>query len=188
MFSSTPEQRKNILAAIGELTNYDTGRHTTWNKLEKYVLDAYPSEEYTHQVVVDALQFHDGRNHIEATHSFGGDWSLLSITFEGKEFLNYGEPEPMPTQQFNFNAPTNFQHGDHNVQHIQIGFTLDQVNQLVDALREDGHAELAEQIDQEVVKTNDPGRLMPFLGSIITAIAGGGAGGVAEALIPILTG
>ncbi|WP_392452014.1 hypothetical protein [Corynebacterium dentalis] len=174
MTTSTLEQRKTILEAIGKLTNFDTDQHTTWDDFQEFILSHYSKDEYTYAVVKDGLEYLDGKGYIKSLHALQQKWLHLQVTFAGKEFYYNGEPESQPMNQFTFNAQTNFQQGNHNVQNIQFGVSDEQVQAIVDALRTDNKVELADEIQAEVVQAKQPSKLRDFMGKLITAAATAG--------------
>lgn len=175
-------QRQSVLEAIYKLSDGTAEMAVPLDSI-------YPDMRMNQDDLLNALLSLESRKYVEITKDFNLEPVIVMMTNQGRIVAEDGEPEQMPASQHNyFNGPTNFQQGNHNVQNIQIGFTLDQVGELVDALRENGHDELAEQIDREVVQSNNPANLKTYFGQLITAVAGGGAGPVAEALISIFTG
>lgn len=174
MTTSTLEQRKTILEAIGKLTDFDTDQRTTWDRFQEFILSHYSRDEYTYAVVNDGLEYLDGKGYIKSLHSAQRKWLHLRLTFAGKEFYYHGEPERQPMNQFNFNAQTNFQQGNHNVQNIKFGVSDEQVQAIIGALRTDNKVELADEIQAEVVQAKQLGKLAGFMGKLITAAATAG--------------
>ena len=89
-----------------------------------------------------------------------------------------GEPTADQGMAININGNSNVQVGNHNVQNVQVGVSDEKVQAIVAALRADSEIELAEEIQAEVVQAKQPGKIIGFMGKLITAAATAGSSSV----------
>ena len=120
---------------------------------------------------------------------------MVKLTRHGREFLDdekslTDKPQgQIVTQNFNINgANSNVQVGDgntQNIQNIQVGVNEEYLPQLIEALREDGHGELATEVEQATGK-HGIRALGGYLGKILDKVVLAGAGSATAAAIPLI--
>lgn len=177
--ASTKEHRQVVLETIADLVEYKLNNHASWDSLTQSLRTRHSKDDYTNDVVDDALQWLSEKGYISNQATMQTSWFILNLSLKGKDFLEDGgdlttpnNPNPTKTtNNFTFNAPTSFQQGDGNVQNIQFGVSQRQVQSLIQALKDDGDAALAEQIDQDTQSGQQPSKVQGFFGKIVEKIA-----------------
>lgn len=142
---------------------------------------------------MDALIYLKEKELIKGASAWGAEFLTVGLTIRGRDHLERekslsDDDISAQANTYNFNAQTNFQQGNHNVQNIQFGVSDEQVQAIIDALRTDNEVELAEDIQTEVVQAKQPRKLLGFMGKLITAAATAGSSSVTTQALTQLFG
>lgn len=137
----------------------------------------------SNETLLDALGYLKDKELIKGTSAWGGEFLRVGLTVQGRDHLERekslsDDDTFAQANTYNFNAQTNFQQGNHNVQNVQVGVSDEKVQAIIDALRADNEVELAEDIQTEVVQAKQPGKIIGFMGKLITAAATAGSSSV----------
>lgn len=158
------QDRTDLLHAI----NHAAGREVN----KPISLDLIQTELTTERFKA-AISSLKARGYISTIEASGGIILFVKLTHDGIVAAEDGEPIPQPTVTIT-GGNNNIQAGNNNTQNITIGVTEDQVQRLVVALHEDGETKLAEAIEAEVVRPEEPHKLRKFFSRLVEATAKAG--------------
>lgn len=193
--ATSKQQQQAVLIAIDGLTNRIPNTPIRVQDIEKIVQDKRFKIQIAPEEIPDALYALESKSLIEGMRASGGIWLMVKLTRHGREFLDdekslTDKPQgQIVTQNFNINgANSNVQVGDgntQNIQNIQVGVNEEYLPQLIEALREDGHGELATEVEQATGK-HGIRALGGYLGKILDKVVLAGAGSATAAAIPLI--
>lgn len=196
--ATSKTQHQAVLLAIDGLTERKPNTLISFQSIHSIIQDHRFKIRITPEELPDVLYALESKGLIEGTRASGDFWISVKLTNKGRSFLDDGnsltdEPkEPFVNQNNYFNGNnSNVQVGNGNtqnvqsVQNIQVGVNEEYLPQLIEALREDGHGELATEVEQATGK-HGIRALGGYLGKILDKVVLAGAGSATAAAIPLI--